>query len=504
MTIQIHSIKKAVLLSILAVSLLMGRTGFGSEEQKKPEPKAEKETVEDIIPWTVGNIRGHKMLYNEGWFVVTSSKKAFEFAKERSIISSKMALQRVLDDASKHSGEYKETIKADVRDAAKTGKDLVVSGTKQTGRILESTHTLAKTELAYANENFQKAMAAFVQGNLSIARRTEEERNELANLPGNYFKTLKNDFSNINELAGATQKQFGNRIDAHWEEAFKQASQEFRSEYEKSGDEKNSLMALGPILHGYLKSLYHGFVAPASKTIVKTGVNGVSYVVFLPIASTSMVAGRTVQSVGLTVYYVGKTGVKIISPTVEGGLLSGLSLLSLSSVPVAYTVGGTIGAMNQVAFTTVGPAAGVAQGAVTSTAHSAAYVGFLTYDAATGVTKVVINQAASGIVLGYNALTAIPTHVVMGVGDAIVLAWDGPQLVVAAVQGKIKTKKDGGREETHSLGDLPVGTVVDLKKLGQQEGVKVKVLSTDSAVIKNVIEKIPSDVREPNENHHAQ
>jgi len=445
------------------------------------------------------------MLYNEGWFVVTSSKKAFEFAKERSIISSKTALQQVLDDASKHSGEYKEAIKTDARDAKKTVKDVVVSGTKQTGRILESTHTLAKAELAYADENFKKAMDAFVKGNLSIAKRTEEERNELASLPGNYFKTLKNDFSNLHELAGATKKRFGNRIDAHWEEAFKKASREFQSEYEKSGDEKNSLMALGPILHGYLKSIYHGLVAPASKTIVKTGVNGVSYVVFLPIATTSMVAGRTVQSVGLTVYYVGKTGVKIVSPTVEGGLLSGLSLLSLSSVPVTYTAGGTLGAMNQVAFTTVGPAAGVVQGAASSAVHSAAYVGFLTYDAAMGTTKVVINQAASGLVLGYNALTAIPTHALTGVGDAAVfLAWDGPRLVIAMAKGRIKTGKDPVQSEAYSLGDLPVGTVVDLKKLEQQEGVKVEVLSTDSAVIKDVLEKIPSDVREPNENHQVQ
>jgi hypothetical protein len=497
--------KRFALLAVVCCVLLLSVSAFSAEEPaQKAATKEDKASVEDIIPLTVGNMRGHKMVYNEGWFVVTSSKKAFEFAKEKSIISSKTALQQVLDDASKHSGEYKGAIKTDARDATKTGKDLVVSGTKQTGRILESTHTLAKTELAYADENFRKAMDAFVQGNISIAKRTEEDRQELANLPGNYFKTLKNDFSNLHELAGAARKRFGNRIDAHWEESFKKASQEFRSEYEKSGDEKNSLMALGPILHGYLKSFYHGFVAPASKTIVKTGVNSVSYVVFLPIATTSMVAGRTVQSVGLTVYYVGKTGVKIVSPTVEGGLLSGLSLLSLSSVPVTYTAGGTLGAMNQVAFTTVGPAAGVVQGAASTTVHSAAYVGFLTYDAATGATKVIINQAASGIVLGYNALTAIPVHVVMGVGDAaIFLAWDGPRLVIATAKGSIKGK-DSKTGESHSVGDLPVGTVVDLKKLEQQEGVKVEVLSTDSAVIKDVLEKIPSDVREPNENRQAQ
>ncbi len=501
---MIRSIKTAVLISVLSAFLLTGGSGLASEDQKKNDPKKEKATVEDIIPFTVGNLRGHKMLYNEGWFVVTSSKKAFEFAKERSITSSKTALQQVLSDASKHSSDYKEAMKSDVQEATETGKELVVSGTKQSKKIFETTHALAKSELTYADENFRKAMDSFVKGNLSIAERTEEERQELANLPGNYFKTLKNDFTNIYELSGSVRKRFAGRIDAHWVEAFRKASREFQSEYEKSGEEKNSLTALGPILHGYLKAFYHGFAAPASKTIVKTGVNGVSYVVFLPVAATSIVTGRTVQSVGLTVYYVGKTGVKIVSPTVEGGLLSGLSLLSLSSVPVTYTAGGTVGVMNQVAFTTVGPAAGVVEGAVTTTTHSGGYVAFLTYDATKGATQVAINQAASGIVLGYNALTAVPVHALMGAADVVILGWEGPKLVIAAVTGRIKSDKDSGAGKTHSLGDLPVGTVVDLKKLEQQEGVKVEVISTDEAVIKDVLQKIPDDVREHHDDHKPQ
>jgi hypothetical protein len=190
-----------------------------------------------------------------------------------------------------------------------------------------------------------------------------------------------------------------------------------------------------------------------------------------------------------------------VSPTIEGGLLSGLSLLSVSTVPVTYAAGGTLGAVNQVAFSTAGPAAGVAEAAATSTVHTAGYVGFLAYDAVAGTTKVVINQAASGVVLGYNALTAIPTHALLGVEDTVVfLAWDGPRLVVAAAQGKIKSKTETGVVETHSLGDLPIGTVVDLKKLEQTEGVKVDVLSTDPAVIRNVLEKMPEDMRMSHEN----
>jgi len=484
------------LLSLVVFFLLCSGPAHGAQDLQKTIVHDEKVSVEDIISLTAGNIRGHRMLYNEGWFIVTSSRGAFEYAREKSIISSRIALQQVRDDAARHSAEYKEALKDDIQGSIDTGKNMVASGTKQSGRILETTHEIAKTEFVYARENYKKAMDSLVEGNLSIVKRTEEERRELAGLPGNYFKTLKSDFSNIYELTDSARKRFSRKIDPAWETAFQRAAREFQAEYEESGKKQNSLVALGPILYGYLKSFYHGFAAPASKTIVKTSVAGTSYIVFLPVTTTAIVAGRTVQSIGLTVYYVGKTGVKIVSPTIEGGFLSGLSLLSASSVPLTYAAGGTLGAVNQVAFSTAGPAAGAVEAAATTAIDSAAYAGLLTYDTVKGATKVVINQTASGVVLGYNALTAIPTHTLLGVEDvAVFLAWDGPRLVIAAAQGRIKSGNDSTLEETHSLGDLPVGTVVDLKKLEQTDGVKVEILSTDNAVIKDVLEKIPEDAR---------
>ncbi len=528
--------------------LLQPRLTLSNQEQEKTTAEREKVSVEDVIPLTAGNMRGHKMLYNEGWYIVSSSRRALEFAKEKSIVSSKTALRQALDEASKDTTRYREAIKADVNNSAALGKNAVTKGTELTGDILSKTHSLAKDELAYAGDNYKKAMDSFVRGNLSIVRRTEKDRRELANLPGNYYKSLKNDFSNIFELTESARKRIAGRLAPEWEKAFQKAGNEFRAEYEKSGNEHNSLMALGPILHGYLKSFYYGLAAPASKTIVVAGVAGTSYMVFLPVSATAVVTGRTIQSVGLTVYYVGKAGVNIVSPTVEGGLLSGLSLLSLGSVPVTYVAGGTWGVMNQVAFSTVGPAAGAVEAVATTSVHSAGYVGFLTYDAVKGTTKVVINQASSGIVLGYNALTAVPMQALFGVEDAAVfLFWDGPRLGVAMARGRVKLSggsapgeaplpsvapdraeahktgmdSDPGENnslgdfpantlfqvpgqspahpETYSLGDLPVGTVVDLKKLGSTEGVSVQIISTDEAVIKEVLEKIPDDARVTND-----
>lgn len=200
---------------------------FGNQAQEKAIASEEKVSVEDVIPLTVGNLRGHKILFNEGWRVVTSSSKALDYAKEKSLVSSKAALKKAMAEASKDTSAYKEAIKADVKDSVALGKNAVIKGTERSGEILSGTHNLAKAELAYASDNFKKAMGSFVQGNLSIVKRTEEDRRELAHLPGNYFRTLKNDFSNIYELADSARKRFAGKIDPEWDKAFQKASREF-------------------------------------------------------------------------------------------------------------------------------------------------------------------------------------------------------------------------------------------------------------------------------------
>jgi hypothetical protein len=484
----------------LIVALLLGTAAARAAEQRPAAvAKDERMTVEDVIPLTMGNLRGHKMLYNEGWLVVTSSRKALEFAKEHAIVSSGDALKEAATSAAGRGKDYKANIASDAKGAVEGGKRVVASGTELTGDIWQKTHQAGKAELAYTSETFRKAGESFIQGNLSLGKRTAEDRKELAALPGNYFTDLKDDFSNIFELTSTANDKFAGKIETGWDKAFDKAASEFKKEYDRSGESQNTLTALGPILYGYLKSIYHGIVAPSSKTIVKTGASAVTYAgaygVFLPIASTAVVTGRTIQSVGLTLYYTGKTGIKIVSPTIEGGLLAGMSVLSLSTVPVTYAVGGTLGAVNQVAFTAAGPVAGTAQGVATTGIDTATYVGLVAYDGVKGTTKVVINQASSGVVLGYNSLTAVPTHLVMGAFDtAVFLAWDGPRLVIATAKGKIKTGSDAGADGP-TLGDLPVGTVVDMKKLEQNQGIKANVISTDPAVIRDVLERLPEDLR---------
>lgn len=458
-------------------------------------PANQPATIAEVIPLTMGNLRGHKLLYDEGWYVVTSSRRALQFAREKSLDSSAQALRQVQSDAARHSKRYAKEVASGVQSGVASGKELFADATARSGSVLKKTDELAKKELGYSRETFQKGMDSFIKGNLSLGKRTEQERQELVALPGNYFSKLKSDFSNIWGLTNAANEKFANKIEPGWDEAFAAASRQFQEEYERSGEAQNSLMALGPILSGYLKAFYYGLAAPAAKSIVKGGAKGSTGAVFLPVAGATMVAGRTVESVGLTFYYTGKTAIKIVSPTVEGGLLSGLSLLSLGAVPATYVTGGTLGAINQVAFTAAAPGYGVAKGTGSTALDTAKYVSFLAFDGVAGTTKVVINQAQSGVVLGYNALTAVPAHLLTGTIDtAVFLAWDGPRLVVAAAQGRLK---GDDKANAPSVGDLPVGSVVDLKRLRDEGGVQVDVISDDPAVLGQVLEKLPEDLRQP-------
>ena len=120
--------------------------------------------------------------------------------------------------------------------------------------------------------------------------------------------------------------------------------------------------------------------------------------------------------------------------------------------------------------------------------------GFVTYDALAGTTRVMFNQASSGVVLGYNALSALPAHLFMGAEDAaILLAWEGPKLLLVKATGRVKSKS--GSAES-SAGDLPVGTVINLKELQSTEGVTVEVLSDDPTQIRDVLQQLPCDVRD--------
>lgn len=482
---------------ILSFALCLTWSGCASDPSTSISESPQSQTLEDVIPLTSANLRGHRMLYDEGWYVITSSRKSLEYAKEKSIRSSRAAMQEASHRMAIHSSEYTAGLGPDLQRSYERGKSLVQSGTERSGEILDRTKFMTKAEWTYATGHFGEAWDAFIQGNLSLGKRTEQDRAALLALPGREFASLKQDFSNILDITTVVRENFSGRIQVSWEAAFERAGRDFRAEYERSGEQSNALRALGPILQGYLKALYHGGLAPAAKTIVRTSAKGTGAAtgaVFLPVAATSIVTGRTIQAAGMTLFYTGKTGVKLISPTVESGLLASLAILSIGSIPATAAGGTMFGAVNQVAFTTAGPTATVGEAAALITFDTGKYVGFVAYDALAGATKVAINQASSGVVLGYNALSALPAHLFMGVEDvAILLAWEGPKLLIVKATGRLKSKS--GQADS-SAGDLPVGTVINLKQLQSTDGVTVEVLSEDPKQIRDVLQQLPCDVRD--------
>ena len=150
---------------------------------------------------------------------------------------------------------------------------------------------------------------------------------------------------------------------------------------------------------GYVKAAYSGVFKPAARSAVQgteATVKLAANVIFLPVAGFFIVSGRTIETTGMSLYYATATGVKLVAPTVEGGLLAGLSLASYSTVPVTYAVGGAAGAVSQIAVTTAAPLAGVGQAAVSSAAGTAVYAAQVSYDLVAGTTKVTLNQAQAG------------------------------------------------------------------------------------------------------------
>lgn len=455
----------------------------------------------EIIPVTMSNLRSHESLYREGVFIVSSTEKALAYAKEHSIVSSGEAMRQMGADIARRTGELGGGLGGAAEAGASAGRRAFAGGTAMTMSELAATHALVQKELDYGNRGMQLAWERFAKGNLSLSERTEADRAALAAVPGKWYEHLKSDWSNLGELTARLKGMMSTGIEGHWSEAFAEGKADFNRGYERSGTRGNSAAALGDIFVGYASALYSGVAKPGARSAVQGGeatAKLATDVVFLPVSSAFIVTGRTVQSVGVSVYYTTAMGVRLVSPTVEGGLLAGMSMLAYGAVPVTYAAGGAAGAVNQVAVTVAAPAAGAGLATASAVGQTGVYAAQVSYDLAKGVTRVALNQGQAGVVLGYNALTALPLQTGLGAVDGVVfLAWDGPRLAIATARGEVKWRDPAGAEGSVPVQSLPVGTVVDLEALRREGGVTVETVEDDPQVIERVLEKLPQDLRLP-------
>jgi hypothetical protein len=453
----------------------------------------ENRSIEEVIPTTVANLQGHKALYEDGWFIISSSEKALSFAKKHSIDSSAQAISKARDNLAQHSADYFEDVKDNMSDSGNTIKDVFVSGTERSQDIVAGSHELAKKEWAYSQATATGAWQSLVSGYVYLGQRTQDSRTALMNVPSDYVDNVSDDFSELGSTFNNLYQGSSSQILGQWDNAYSRAVDKFQQGYAESGKKNDAITGLWTLLVGYGKGIYQGLFKPAVDTSWQTAkftVKVAGSAVFLPVASSYILTKNTLQSSGMAIYYVGKTGVEVVSPTLKSGYLASLSLLSAGAVPITYVTGTSVGVINQVGSTVAAPVAGVAQGIATTTRDTLKYGTLVTYDALTGTTRVFLNQVKSGVVLGYNALTALPAHVLLGsVNSVYFLVWDGPKLAIATVKGDVNFKSDS------SLGALPVGSVIDLKTLQEDSTLELEVISQDAEVIHQVLEQLPKDLQ---------
>ena len=472
-----HIPLKTTLISLLLFSALLPAC---SGTEKKP--------AKEIIPITMANLRGHGKLYEEGWFIVTSSQKALQFAKEHSFEKSSTHLDLLKKKWRERTKEYADDSKMIFSVGKEVSKKTFQTGTAISGAIIGSGHLAGKALAQTSGKLMNASYDAFILGHMSLRENTKNDRQALMKLPQTLSDGVKSDFKTMEKVLSPLKVSTASAIENNWDEDFSTASEVWRKHYEKSSKQDNSIKGLFVLLGGYFKAAYHGIAKPSAKAIVTIGektarytLKGLEKAVFLPVAGTLIIAGRTVYTTGLALYHTSSLGIKIITPTVTAGLLAALSIASAAATPVPYLATGSIGFVNQVAFTAASPIAGATAAAGQAAVANGKFVGTVTYDLVTASSQIIFNNIQSGVVLGYNALSALPVHTIMMGGHTVFfLAWDGPRLMIAAVNG--------------SIGDAPVGTVMDLKKL-REAGVEVNEVSTDEEVIQKVLQELPKDLR---------
>ncbi|TGK92395.1 hypothetical protein EHQ30_13140 [Leptospira brenneri] len=433
------------------------------------------QTFKKIAPLTANSFGSRKNLWENGWAVIPSGKKTMDLAFENGAISGRVAKAMVLVHMKKRSEEYPGKLGETMRSVASWTKSGIKDSSSRTEDIYDAGWQLSKAEWKVSKDSFEEAGSRFVQGYIYMVPRMETD----VKLMSASLDELKVDYdrknSKYNDLFDTTIKQNSKNIVSAWGDSFSKASDEFTKNYEESGDRGNSLLALVDIFKGYTVAIKEVMVAPISKTVPNAGeilvVNGA----YVPLSKTMNFSSRALISTGLIFFYATKSGYRVISPTLEAGLFSSIGILSAASTVPTYTTGTTLAAFNQVT-SVAGATTGGAIGAVGGTTYdTGAYATGLVYDLSKGTAEAGVYAMNSGLVLGYGAMTALPSQLVLAsVEGSILITYDGPRVVIAMVKGNYVSD------------DVPTGTVINLEEA--KKAGKVKILTDDPKIIKKVLD----------------
>lgn len=449
---------------------------------------------QEIAKISSSNLEGHKYLYNHGFYIITSTKESLEYFKRNSIKTSAMVWQEFLESAGDNYLEAKSNLSENPKLAKEFYNKIKEAQKFTSDKLNYAKDSVVEAELKIAKDTGKKALSGFLNGFITIRKRTQNDFEEIKNTPNKYLEDLKNDFSNLEELIGKFKNKKQKAIEESnesisWSESFSRAQLEFNNEYEKTKSDNNTLIAMPKILWGHLKAIYWAVVKPLGvstyKGVSESGhliTKGIEKFILLPVASSVIIGGRTLYSIGGVVYHVGSAGVNILSPVTETTLHAATSLIALASTVPSFTLIQGANIFSQVTLegsSIVLPATGYVAKSVEDISVS---TGKIIYETAKAAGKIIYSNTTSAVVLGYNAISALPSHAVMGaVNSTVFLVYDGPRLFIAWSRGEL------GPDQ------IPVGSVIDYQKL-KESNIEVNKIELDEDQMEKVINGLEVDL----------
>ena len=431
--------------------------------------------AESVIPVTMANLQGQKSLFEKGWYVVVSPVEAYKYAAANSE-SSRKVWERAIALAEKRTDSL--PLKESIRKSREAMATMNQAAAIRSDRLNDLGDKISQKLSQKSEKDFEAAWRVINLGYVQYSNANSEDFESLIKVNREFFPKIKQDFKNMDEAALPVLGSFFEYHDVNWKKYFKEGQYSFEEQYQKSGTRSNSLTGLWDVLVGYGRFLY--------SSVVKSGTHGTAnmvknsgYYTTSAILRSFIVGHNTIYSLGANFYYTSKLGYRLVSPSIEAGLLSSMALITAASAPTASFSLKSAGLINKVAVNSAAPVVGGAEIVISQLSSKAKSSAVYISHGAAGVGEVVFETLESGVVLGYSALSQLPPQLLLSAANsAIFLVVDGPKLILMTASGNLAGK---------DIWELPSGAVMDMKKL-KAAGIELHPLSEDPKILKQVLQ----------------